>query len=472
MAKRFLEPGAARAITVPIALLPSLACGPSSLDASVSGLTTGAMVDSSSTLPPLGDDGGGSTQGSSDDGSAPDRPLLCEPGCHITLPVVWAHEGVPGDPEAEPPDSHWVPVVVHAADGGLTVAEQRDSWVTLHRLDASGALRWNRPLPLPCDRCQLGHAVRHPSGDLLLGAVGTVIDGGLAAISGRYDPNEDALRWWSSHPVTQLEQAPAYSGEILAVGETITAQLFFESFAELETPLGAIGVLVVGEGGEVLERQQLDLQNLAPGHRPLQMRASPSGEVVVSLPVGGVFSDPWTELGAMGDPLWIPTTMLSMPRIVDDLIVDERGHTLSVSHTFDGDRIHVLLDDRSGLEPEPRWVATLAVPSTTESRIDLAAGPDGDLYTAVRTTQAVGEPGDPEEQGDSEDDPGVEPLVGLSLARWSSDGELRWSTSILMDIVEAPRPVLLELEGDDLLLATVAGDRLRVERREQRCVCE
>lgn len=452
--------------------LSLVACGSASLDGTVPSATTGGEA-SSGTLPALDTAGESTTDGGTtgDEPALPD-PAWCEPGCRITLPVRWSYEGVPDSGEVEP-GSHYVPGLLREADGGVTVAEQRRRWATLHGLDATGALRWNRPLPLPCDECELDGVSRHPSGDLLLGAAGNVIDGDFAILTGRYDPEADVLRWASTHAIEPGTVSPSRSGDVVALSDSLVLQLFLQGDIEF-VGSQSIGVLVYGADGELLEREWLETQTAQTVRWPLLLRPSSADELVVAIPRGSA-SSPYAQLGRMEAPLWSPSGTLSLPEPLDDLEVDDRGHTLTLSHTFDGDRMHLLLDDRAGLEPQPRWVATLAVASVEQSRADLAIGPDGDLYTAVRTAQRLELPDGGEGDGgdDGEDAPSPEPLVGLALARWTSQGELRWSTTVLMDVALGPRPVAIEVDDDEgLLLATVAGGRLRVERWQQQCECE
>ncbi|MCA9652971.1 MAG: hypothetical protein H6712_25320 [Myxococcales bacterium] len=466
MSKRFPGAHAPWTSVAPLAAW-LLACGGSSLDertpSSPAGTDTGT-----DSLPPLDTGAGSSSSGGPDDEPEPTGPLLCAPGCRMIPSVDWAYEGAPDPMELEP-GTHWIPALLREPDGGITVAEQRRSWATLHRLDPAGTLQWNRALPLPCDLCELGDLSRHPSGDLLLGAAGHVIDGELALLAARYDPQADVVVWSRALPLAPLDGATSRSGSIVAVSDAEVVQLVLEGIPELPSNQSA-EVVVYGLGGEVLERVVLGVQTLQTRRWPLLARPSPQGDLAVALP-RGTDSSPYGQLARMEAPLWIFLGALSRPEPLDDLEVDERDHLLTLSHAFDGDHTYLLLDDRAELEPEARWVATLAIESTAESRADLARGPDGDLYTAVRVTRQVELPPDP----DAEDEPGpqAEPLVGLSLARWTSQGELRWSTTVLMDVAEGPRPVALEVDEDEgLLVATVAGGRLRAERWEQRCECE
>ncbi|MEX1369222.1 MAG: hypothetical protein AB1Z98_39200, partial [Nannocystaceae bacterium] len=278
-----------------------------------------------------------------------------------------------------------------------------------------------------------------------------------------------------SQPVDEFVGVPSRAGSIVAVSETAVAQLSLEAFVDFEVQQ-AIRLSIYGEQGVLLEHSLLIVQVAQAQARPLLARPLPNGDVAVALP-RGLDGAPYASLDRVEAPLWNFSGAISLVQPVDDFEVDARDHTLALSRTFDGERLHLLLDDRAGLELMARWVATLAVPSTTESRAELAVGPDGDLYTAVRTTQRIELPpaddsgGEPD-SGD-EPEPGVDPLVGLSVARWSSSGELRWSTTVLMDIAPGPRPVALEVdELGGLLLATVAGGRLRAERWEPTCSCE
>jgi hypothetical protein len=62
--------------------------------------------------------------------------------------------------------------------------------------------------------------------------------------------------------------------------------------------------------------------------------------------------------------------------------------------------------------------------------------------------------------------------VGLSLSRWTPQGELRWDTTLLLAAADSFAPLELAVDDDEgLVVATVVDGRLRVERLEQRCAC-
>ncbi|MEX1367380.1 MAG: hypothetical protein AB1Z98_29910, partial [Nannocystaceae bacterium] len=184
------------------------ACGTSSLDEPVPSAPTDTATASESSTTGLGTDTGAASTPPTGDETGAAEPGVCAPGCRIVLPVDWAYEGV-RDPEGPPPEPHFIPALLREPDGGLLVAEQRGQFATLHRLSAAGSLQWNRPLPLPCDTCELADVSHHPSGDLLLSATGTVIDGDRGLLAGRYDPRTDQRVWAVSQPVDEFVGVPS-----------------------------------------------------------------------------------------------------------------------------------------------------------------------------------------------------------------------------------------------------------------------
>lgn len=437
-------------------LLGSVGCGDSSLDdvrdplTSASGSTT-----SGGTLPPL-DSGPASTgEASTGEPVEPDDPRLCAAECPLVLPVSWEHHVMAGARALEG-QPHAVPAMLREADGTLTVAELRDGQARLHRLDGEGRLQWNVPLPLPCDSCELTDVARHPSGDLLLSATGSTEEGGLSLFAARYDAREHALVWLSRRPLDPLDGVWVRSGGIVALSDDVVGQLYMRGVPSFG-PLQSTRVAAYGSGGVLLDEEELVLTQGTSLRPPLLARATPDGEMLVAV-LSGTDFNPYGLIDRIQPPLWHETGFAFALTPLDDVRLDERGHALELGHRFDGTRAHLLLSNRVAVDDQPSWVATVAVASTSVSTAALALGPDGDVYAAMRTTLSPGETGDP--------------LAGLALVRWTSQGELRWSTTILHAMAESFSPVELAIDDDEgLVIATVVEDRLLIERRAQHCAC-
>lgn len=434
------------------------ACGGESLDNA--GRTSVAMEGSTGdTLPSLDSGTQGPTSGL--DGGDDGGPAgMCAPGCSLALPVDWSFEGIAW-PIADEPVEHGVPAMLRGEDGSLVVAEQRGGWVNLYSLDATGQLQWLEPLPLPCDRCELGGMSLHPSGDLLFGAVGDAWDGGFSRLAGRWDPYTGELVWSAVSPALDLEELTTYSGEIVSITDSLVAHLYVFPLVEARV-YRATGVAVYGAGGTLLGDVRLSAEALAAGRPPVLARRTPFGEVQIAIP-RGIANNPYSSVGSLQPLDWDLTDIFSHVELLDDMIIDTRDHALELGHSFDGATMRFSLRDRLRTESDPRWVATLPVPSTTDSNASLATDSEGDLYVAAKTTQAVG--------GD-EAVPAVA-LSGLTLMRWSSDGVLRWQNTLLMDLSESRDAVALAVDdARGLVLAEIVEGHLRVERREQTCRCE
>lgn len=468
----------------------ALACGEGSLDE-----TQPAASSSSSeggTLPAM-DTGLATAAATEANSGAPtdDDPRLCPDECRVILPVDWTYASQPLPPEEGskppfPPDpddpddpddpapgfdpqQHLVPVMLRdPSDGSLVLVEQRKGNASLHRLDRDGHLEWNRSIPLPCDVCEVHHVVRHPSGDLLLSASGLLQDRGYGVLAARYDPVADALVWATATPLLYDPTVAMRSGDMAALSNGTIAQLYLDARQDFN-PLQVIKLITYDADGLVLEEVELDQGLVMELRHPLLARTTANGDLMVGFPSGSD-DNPVGRSNRLTPPLWTLSQYLFHPTPLDDAHLDARGHTIELGHTFDGTHTHLVLIDREGTEPTPRWAATLALDSTTGSRAALAMSPDAEPYVAIRTSQRPGQPpGQPPDQSPDQD---TEPLVGLSLARWTSLGELRWRTTLLDRIDDNDNPIELAVDDDEgLILATVLDGRLRVQRRRQRCDC-
>jgi len=438
-----------------VAILLGLGCGDGSLDATPA-TTTEAAVSTGGTLPSL-DTGDSSSTGEASTGEPviPDDPRLCAAECTIVLPSRWVYEATP-PPRPVAPGAHVVPAMLREADGTLTVAELADGQPRLHRLDHEGQLQWNVPLPLPCDPCELTDVSRHPSGDLLLSATGVDGNGELALLAARYDATRHARVWLARRSLVPIEGVHVRSGGIAALSDQLVAQLYMRGELDFDA-LQRTLVAAYGSDGTLVDEEELVVGPATDVRPPLLARATAGGQLLVGV-FGGTPFEVYGMTDRMEPPLWHTGSFAFPPAPFDDVVLDAREHAIELGHAFDGEHAYLLLADREGVEPMPRWVATLALPTTTPSTAALAIGPDGDLYAAVRTTQAPGGTG--------------EPLVGLSLSRWTPEGELRWHTTFLQALAESFAPIELAVDDDGgLVIAAVVDGRLRVEHRAQQCAC-
>jgi hypothetical protein len=346
--------------------------------------------------------------------------------------------------------------MLHEPDGMLTVAELYEGRARLHRLDRDGRLQWNVPLPLPCHPCELTDVARHPSGDLLLSATGITITDELALFAARYDVTRHALVWLGGVPLEPIKGVHVRSGGIAALSDELVVQLHMRGEIDFEI-LQRTLMLAYDADGLLVEEEELVLGAATSARPPLLARPTADGALLVGV-FGGNASSLYGLVDRIAPPLWHTGGFAFSTAVLDDVALDARDHAIELGHTFDGTHVYLLLSERAQLDPTPRWVASLALASTSSGPAALALGPSGDLYAAIRTTQAP--------------DGSSQPLVGLSLSRWTPQGELRWDTTLLLAAADSFAPLELAVDDDEgLVVATVVDGRLRVERLEQRCAC-
>lgn len=431
-------------------------CGDASLDErpraphdeSTSTADTLPPLDTGEPLPSTGD-------ASTGEPAPSDDPRLCAAECALVLPPSWTYDATPPRVPAEPA-AHVVPAMLHDPDGTITVAELVAGEPRLHRLDGEGHLQWNVPLPLSCDPCELSDVALHPSGDLLLSAMGLDDEGTLELIAARYDATRHARVWQTKRAIEELAGVHERSGDIAALPDGLVAQLYLRGVLEFEVEQRTLVVAYDADG--VLVDEEVLLYGSATSMRPpLLARPTAEGALLVGIfggssdPVYGIADRIWPPLWELGGSTYVSTSF-------DDIVLDASGNSIDVGHYFEGTHAYLLLSERSAEASDPRWVAQLALPSTTTSPATLALGPDGDVYVAIRTTQAPGGTG--------------EPLAGLSLSRWTSEGELRWHTTLLQALADSVRPLRLAVDRDEgLVIAAIVDGGLRVERRAQQCAC-
>ncbi len=438
-----------------MALTMQMACSDASLD-------TPSIVEPSSgsttTLPPhdsaqppasTADD-----SGSSDTGE-PDGPALCEPGCEVGLALDWVYEGGPNPIPGEP-GNHRVPRMLREADGTLTIAEQRERNATIHQIDGQGHHQFSVLAPVGEDPYEVGDIGWHPSGDLLVSAVGVTPDDRQSLVALRYDLEDHAVVWSSAREIWFAADFFSSAGGIVALDDTTVAQLYLRPEDSLQS-FQSTHVAVWGPDGVLIEDQRLLFELGTTVRPPLLADRDPEGRLAVGL-FRGSDNSPFGQVGRLQAPLWGLASFTAVLDPLDDLLVDARGHAYELFHSPDADQIHLVLTDRAGTEPLPRWTATLAVPTLEPSRASMAIGPDGDVYAAVRTANPPA--------------PDAAPLTAVTFARWTADGEHRFTTGVLLDMTNSEAPLELAVDDDEgLIFATVVDHRLRVERRTQRCLC-
>lgn len=432
-----------------------LGCGDASLDERPPAIDD-APVSTGDTLPPL-DTGEPASTGDESTGEpmAADDPRLCAAECAIVLPPSWTYDSTPPlFPSA--PGAHRVPAMLRDADGTLTIAELVDGEPRLHRLDGEGRLQWNVPLPLSCDPCDLSDVAPHPSGDLLLSATGLDDEGALQLLAARYDATRHVRVWQTKRPLAAIEGVHVRSGGIAALSDGLVAQLYLRGELQFDVEQRSV-VVAYGTDGTLLDEEVLTYGTATEVRPPLLARPTGDGALLVAV-FGGSSNQVYGIADRIAPPLWELGGSTFVSVALDDIRLEASGDSIDVGHFFDDTHAYLLLSERAAVQPTPRWVAELTLPSTTSSPASLALGPDGDAYVAIRTTQASGGT--------------LEPLVGLSLSRWSTDGELRWHTTLLEALAASDHPLALAVDRDEgLVIATIVADRLRVERRAQQCAC-
>ncbi|MEM7159054.1 MAG: hypothetical protein AAF799_39825 [Myxococcota bacterium] len=446
-------------LTVSLGLALSLGCSGSSLDEAVA--LPGVGTDESTTMG--ADDGVAMSTGGAESGAEDPVPGVCAPGCQITLPPDWVYEG-DDDPNRFEPGTHRVPGLLRDPDGNLLVADQRGDWSTLISLDPQGRLRWHRPLPLGCDLCTLNGMSWHPEGELMLSATGWAIDGGFSLLAGRYDVEADALVWETTSPLFFHDGTANRGGEITVVSDILTAQIF------QWRPAGAgkqqiTSLMIYGVDGVAIESPVLSSDINQQVHWPFMVRTTGAGDVVAAYP-RGFDTNAYGVIERIPVPFWGAGFNRSVADPFDDIEIDDRDHTLELFHTFDGEAMRAVLLDRESTDFETTWAATVKIPSRVDGRGSLAIGPQGELYAVYQSYQAVEVP--PETPPELS----PEPLSGLTFVRWSPQGDQRWVTTVLMDLTWSPSPPAMLVDDDGgIVVASIVDDRLRVERRTQRCAC-
>ncbi|MCA9705036.1 MAG: hypothetical protein KDK70_04190 [Myxococcales bacterium] len=420
------------------------ACRP---DASLDAAATTSTDDSGDTSP--------LTDGSTSTGEDPPPAELCDDTCTPLLLPTWEYVG--------PSGSLAVLELLLDADGSLLLGLQRtDGELALLRLSATGDLLWAVAPSLPCAPCELEDLALHPSGDIIISATSPQqLDASTGsiepseAILARFDVASDQLAWAQRSPLRVGPEAQPRAGEVAVLDEDRIIHAILDGNSNGESlalrDFEADGTL---RDSEVVLAQP----GTGEGWSPL-LTTSPTGELLLA----HEFWDPGEELFTgsswrLAPPSYEIISGVGFPVPLDELAVDAAGRRVELSHSRASQSVTLLLTNRRSSDPE-RWSASLPIVSTSEARPSLALGPDGDIYVAARATPRV-DPSDPY-------------VVMLEVARWSSQGRLRWHAQRSLDMMATADPVELLVDADEgLVVGTVVLGRLHVVRYEQTCACD
>jgi hypothetical protein len=379
---------------------------------------------------------------------ASDAPVVCDAACTAILTRTWAVAGPWGSTDV-------VEMLREADDGSLWLGtRQLDGRVGLMRVSAAGALAWYANPGLTCERCELVDIALHPSGDVLLSAIGREDLAPDQAVVARYDPSAGEVVWVRTLALRQGEGTRPRLGELAVLHEDRIVVLRVDGTSTGER----LELLDVSADGTFRSPIRVRLQSgTGDAWHPL-VAAAPTGEAVLAHAWWDAVEDRVTAATTRVVPPRLTLSRVPLPLHLDDLAVDALGQRFELAHARGSESITLVLTSRLGSDPE-RWRASLPLLSTSSTRAALALGPDGSVYAAARTTPRA-PPGRPYEEL-------------LAVARWSADGTLRWQATHPMDLADSLDP--LELAIDDahgLLVGTVARGQPTVVRYEPGCACE
>ncbi len=392
---------------------------------------------------PTGADSGASSSGGSDEtGLAP--LAVCEGDCPAVLVESWRWEG--------PDRTRLVVELVRDERGAITLGTQRlDGEIGVYRLTADGALEWALRPGLPCAACELADIALHPSGDVLLSATDITPKAEAAALAARFDATTGTLIW--SFELAMLSQGVTRSraGQLAVISEDHLVQIRSESVEN-----GEIVALLDIAGDGTVRYNNTDSYQAFSDNQPLLAEASPLGELIVSH-LASPDDEEAAYIRRKLPPTWAEISEVTIPLTLDAMAIDAEGRRFELTRSRGTGTLTLLLTARNATD-RVQWEASLPLITTSSTRPTLALGSRGDVYAAARITE-IPEPGIPYE-------------TRLSVARWSSEGELAWQADTLLPIMATSDPLELAVdEQGGLIVGTVIDGQTQVVRYEQACGC-
>lgn len=388
---------------------------------------------------------------SADDTMGGEPPLvICAEECTPLLQSSWTYEG--------PSDHYVVTELLRDADGSLWLGTQRAGGkIGLSQLSATGELVWSAMPGLPCEPCELTDIALHPSGDVLLSATQPAGVGPPQALVARLDVTTRELLWVRSLTLgTAQSSTRPRTGALVVLDEDRILQLRVNVSGEEEL----VDVLDLDADGTLQAQRYISVHPGTSSEWPPLGERGAGGEPVLAYMGWDAElerAQPTTSRLLLPNYSILSQMPLALP--LDDLAVDGAGRRLELMRSRGTDSITLLLTSRRSSDPE-RWSTSLPLLSTSSTRAALALGPDDDVYVGARTTPRLA-PGE------------TAVSVSLDVARWSSEGRLRWQATRSLDMMATFDPIELAVDEDDgVIVATVIQGRLHVVRYEQACACE
>lgn len=385
-----------------------------------------------------------------DDGTTGEPVVLCSEECTPHLRPSWSYEG---------PEGHRTVVeMLRDSDGSLTLGTQQlHGTVGVTRLTATGELEWAVNPGMSCHDCQLTDIALHPSGDVLLSATEPASMGAPPlSLVARFDVATRELVWVRSLTMSPTLSGRPRTGELVVLDDDRIVQVRVDGHDDIES----IEVIDLdAEGTMRWERTVLSQPQSGDDWPPLAVRGV-GGDLVL----GHAWWDSEAERMQAASSRLLPPLYSSLSRLpltltLDDLVVDAAGRRIELARSDGTETITLRVTSRRGSDPE-RWSSSLPLLSTANARAALAVGPDDDVYVAARTTPRL-----------APDEPSV--VVSLDVARWTADGQLRWSATRPLDMMATSDPIELVVDEDDgVIVGTVIEGQLHVARFEQACACE
>lgn len=402
-------------------------------------------------LATTGSSGGSGAETTASTGEAMDpgdEPPVCGPECTPILTLTWAYEG--------PSGSYAVVEMQRDADGSLWLGIQRaDGGVMLSRLSADGELEHSVAPGLGCERCELSDIELHPSGDVLIGATGHQAIGPDQAVLARFDVAASEVAWLRTLDLLPGDGTVPRLGQLALLDDDRMVALQVNGFQDGEV----LELLDLTADGTLRWQAYLSAQRGSGGSwPPLVVRARTGEAITAHAWWDEQLEQMITTTTRLVPPRFVSISRVSLPLRLDDLAVDAQGHRIELARSQGTDTITLVVTSRRSSDPE-RWLASLPLLSTSSLRAALAVGPDDQVYAAARTTPRVPS--------------GTPSMVVLDVARWSTDGKLRWHAAQPLEVMATPDPVELVIDDDHgVIVGTVVRGQPYVARYEQACACE